>query len=174
MNQLSAEQPVAILFVCLGNICRSPAAEAIFRRLAEQRGLAERFSLDSAGVGDYHIGAPPDSRAIRAGRAKGYSLEALRARQVCQDDFKRFDYLVAMDESNLRTLLSLREQEGGADLESEIELLLHYSDCSSRSVPDPYWGDDSDFSQMVELLESACAALLEHLLAKPGFAAAPR
>src|SRR5215212_11448543 len=100
-----------VLFVCLGNICRSPTAEGVFRRYVEQAGLAQRIVIDSAGTGDYHIGHAPDERACETASRRGYDLSALRARQVRREDFARFDYVLAMDEENLRTLKRLAPPE---------------------------------------------------------------
>src|SRR5687767_2147026 len=97
-QRLSETRPVRVLFVCLGNICRSPTAEGVFRRLVEEAGLQERIAIDSAGTGDYHIGSPPDARACEAAARRGYDLSTLRARQVSPPDFADFDYILAMDE----------------------------------------------------------------------------
>ncbi len=161
MNPNGAKDRIAVLFVCLGNICRSPAAEAIFRKLATDRALESRIEIDSAGTGDYHIGEAPDQRAIRAGRERGYALEELRGRQVHADDFERFDFLLAMDESNLQDLRARCPEP----LRPKLGLMLDYSDSELASVPDPYWGTAGDFEQLIDLLEPACEGLLRHILA---------
>ncbi len=161
MKQSGAAERVAVLFVCLGNICRSPTAEAILRKRVAERELAQAIRVDSAGTGDYHIGEAPDSRAIRAGRMKGYALESLRARQVAPEDYGNFDYILAMDQSNLRFL-----QTNCPDhLRSRLRLMLDFSDSDLQSVPDPYWGGDEDFADLIELLEPACEGLLRRMLA---------
>ena len=164
MNQAEDGKRISVLLVCLGNICRSPAAEAVLRKKAADRGLQRMIELDSAGTGNYHIGEAPDPRAIRAGRARGYQLEDLRARQVAQRDFESFDYILAMDESNLRSL----QADCPAHLCQKISLLLQYSDSGLQSVPDPYWGTEKDFARLIELLEPACEGFLRHILATAG------
>ena len=134
------------------------------REKVAQRGLEWMIELDSSGTGNYHIGEAPDPRAIRAGRARGYQLEELRARQVAQRDFESFDYILAMDESNLRSL----QADCPADSAQKISLLLQYSDSGLTSVPDPYWGTEKDFARMIELLELACEGFLRHILATAG------
>ena len=107
---MNAERPLSVLFVCLGNICRSPTAEAVFAARVADAGLSGRIRIDSAGTGDWHLGRPPDPRTRRAARARGYDLETLRARQVTPADFRAFDYILAMDNANLRDLQRLRPQ----------------------------------------------------------------
>ena len=145
-----------ILFVCLGNICRSPTAEAVLRALAEAAG--QSLELDSAGTGDWHVGKPPYPPAIRAGALRGYDLTALRARQVTPEDFGRFDLILAMDESNLAALERLRP-EGD---ETPVRLLLDYAPPGGpREVPDPYF--TGDFEEALDLIEAAGRGLLEEL-----------
>ena len=161
MNQADeAIQPAALL-VCLGNIRRSPAAEAILRKMVTGRGLERSVELDSTGAGNYYIGEAPDSRAVRAGQTRGYSLEALRARQVTTRDFEKFDYVLAMDESHSRALPT----NCPAHFYSELDLMLDYSDSGLDSAPDPHWSTDKDFAEFIELLEPACEELPRHILA---------
>ena len=114
---MNAERPLSVLFVCLGNICRSPTAEAVFAARVADAGLSGRIRIDSAGTGDWHLGRPPDPRTRRAARARGYDLETLRARQVTPADFRAFDYILAMDNANLRDLQRLRPQWHGGHLD---------------------------------------------------------
>jgi protein-tyrosine phosphatase len=142
-----------LLFVCLGNICRSPTAEAVTRALAERRGLA--LDLDSAGTGDWHLGAPPDPRMQAAARAAGYDLSALRARQVGPDDFRRFDILYAMDRQNARDLDALRP----AGASAELRLFRTHDPEGGRDVPDPYL--EGGFDGVLRLVERTAAHLLD-------------
>ena len=152
--------PVRVLFVCLGNICRSPTAEAMLRRHVREAGLADRVEIDSAGTLDYHAGAPPDRRAIAHGERRGLALRELRARQVCAADFDRFDVIFAMDESNLAELRRLAPRGGRA----RIALLM---DCAPeagiREVPDPYAGGARDFERVLDLVDLACTRFVAGL-----------
>ena len=131
---------VSVLFVCLGNICRSPLAEAALRREAERLGI--EIEVDSAGTGDWHVGAPPDPRAVAAARRNGADISALRARQVGPQDFRRFDHIVALDAQNLRDLERLRPEGARA----ELSLLLdHVEGREGEAVADPYYGEDDHF-----------------------------
>lgn len=148
-----------ILFVCLGNICRSPTAEAIFTKKANQLGI--EIQIDSAGTGDYHIGEPPDARSIAAALDRGYEMAHLRARQVSIEDFYTFDHILAMDESNLRHLLDLKPLNS----EAKVELFLNYAErpTKDRSVPDPYWSGRDGFDLVLDLLEDASNGLLQSI-----------
>lgn len=146
-----------ILFVCMGNICRSPLAEGIFLHLARRRGIADRFEIGSAGTGGWHAGERADPRARAVAAARGIEL-ASRARQVSADDFDRFDHLVCMDEDNLEDL----ERRGAPA--SKLRLLLECDPRAPvRSVPDPYMGDEQSFQEVFAMIETACAHLLEEL-----------
>jgi protein-tyrosine phosphatase len=150
----------SVLFVCMGNICRSPTAEAVLRAQAERAGLRDRLLIESAGIGDWHVGQPPDDRAIAHARRRGYELDRLRARQVGRDDFARFDFILAMDLRNLRDLQSLLP----ADYTGHLGLLLDFAPMLGlREVPDPYFGSAAGFETVLELTERACAALLAHI-----------
>lgn len=150
-----------ILFVCMGNICRSPSAEGVFRHLLAQREIELDIELDSAGTHDYHVGAPPDSRAIAAARRRGIDLTALRARMVQPDDFERFDLILAMDEQNLRELRS----RAGPVYASRLRLMMDYApEAGRRAVPDPYYGGSQGFEEVLDLLEQASQGLLRQLL----------
>lgn len=149
--------PVRVLFVCLGNICRSPIAEAVFRARVRAAGLAAQVIVDSAGTGAWHVGKPPDSRAIRMGHARGFDLAGLRARQVAPADLATFDFVLAMDRSNRDALLSMAAPAH----RDRIALLLdHAPHTGLREVSDPYYGDDSDFAQVLDLVEAAADGLL--------------
>jgi protein-tyrosine phosphatase len=156
----AAEFRAAVLFVCMGNICRSPTAESVFREQVRRAGLQREIGIESAGIGDWHVGQAPDKRAIAHGRRRGYDLEALRARQVSREDFARFDWILAMDQRNLRDLNELRP----AEYEGHLGLLLEFApELGVREVPDPYFGGADGFETVLELTERACAALLEHI-----------
>lgn len=144
-----------ILFVCLGNICRSPAAEATFRQLCQQQGTEQRFTWDSAGTAAYHIGKAPDKRMCEAAQVRGMAMDDLRARQVKVSDFYEYDMIIAMDKSNLDNLLSIRPDDSSAD----VKLMLDYIDSGQAEVPDPYYGDEDGFYQVLDLLDTACRNL---------------
>lgn len=148
-----------ILFICMGNICRSPLAENMFRHLAEQRSASELFEIDSAGTIDYHAGASPDARMIATANKRGLKMTG-KARRVVPADFTRFDYLICMDEDNREDILAM-----GAPLE-KVRLLLECDPSATIcEVPDPYYGGEDGFETVYRLAESACAALLDELLA---------
>lgn len=148
-----------VLFVCLGNICRSPSAEAVMRGLVEERGLADTIEIDSAGTGDWHIGKRSDPRAIHAAGLRGIELTS-RARQVTTDDFEAFDLIVAMDRSNRDDLIAL------AGDDSKIRLLREYGEDADPDVPDPYFGGDDGFEEVLDILERNCGLLLDELEAR--------
>jgi protein-tyrosine phosphatase len=157
----NAGHDVAVLFVCMGNICRSPTAETVFREHVKRAGLERRIRVESAGIGDWHVGQPPDERAIAHGRRRGYDLEALRARQVLPEDFARFEWILAMDRRNLRDLGLLRP----ADFQGHLGLLLDFApELGLREVPDPYFGGADGFEKVLELTERASAALLARIV----------
>jgi low molecular weight protein-tyrosine phosphatase len=151
--------PVSVLFVCTGNICRSPTAEGVFRHCVEKAGLATRITSDSAGTHDYHVGEPPDPRTQAAARRRGYELGELRARRVRREDFEKFDYVLAMDEANLRQLERLCPREHA----HKLKLFLEFGDRSPREVPDPYYGAAEGFERVLDLVETAAQGLLRHL-----------
>ncbi|MGE5089084.1 MAG: low molecular weight protein-tyrosine-phosphatase [Candidatus Levyibacteriota bacterium] len=152
----------SVLFVCMGNICRSPTAEVVFREHAARAGLPGRLLIESAGTGDWHVGEPPDHRAIVHARRRGYDLAALRARQVQRTDFTRFAWILAMDMRNLRDLVAMRP----SGYAGHLGLLLDFvPDAGTREVPDPYYGGPEGFEQVLDLMERASVALLAHIRA---------
>jgi protein-tyrosine phosphatase len=144
----------------MGNICRSPTAEGVFRAVAERQGWARRLRIDSAGTHDYHLGARPDPRAIASALRRGYDIRRSRARLVAPKDFTRFDWIVAMDSANLRKLNELRP----ATYEGQVGLLLEFApELGESEVPDPYYGGPERFERMLDLIEPASEALLSRI-----------
>ncbi len=155
-----SRERVRVLFVCMGNICRSPMAEGVFKHYVAQAGLQDLIASDSAGTHDYHIGEPPDPRALRASERRGYDLSALRGRQVSRGDFGEFDYLLAMDETNLRALERLCPSQHA----HKLKLFMEFSPGPAlREVPDPYYGGEQGFERVLDLVEQAAQGLLDHL-----------
>ncbi|NRP58901.1 MULTISPECIES: low molecular weight protein-tyrosine-phosphatase [unclassified Marinobacterium] len=152
---------IRVLFVCLGNICRSPSADAIFRKkLDDHPWLANRVEVDSAGTAAWHVGNPPDPRSVRVGAERGYDLTPLRARQATAADFERFDYILAMDETNLDNLQAIAPNH----YSGHLSLFLDFSGKSGAEVPDPYYGEgDSGFHEVVDLIEAASDGLIKQL-----------
>ena len=156
---------VNVLFVCMGNICRSPMAEGIFRREITRAGLQDKVQFDSAGTHSYHVGAPPDTRAQGAIKKRGVDISDLRGRQVADADFDRFDYILAMDGDNLRLL----QHQAPADKHSKARLLLSYSQqYRNQEVPDPYYGGAQGFEENLDMIEDAVAGLIEEIRQKLG------
>lgn len=156
---------VSVLFVCLGNICRSPTAEAVFADRLKKAGLEDRVRIDSAGTGDWHVGKSPDARARAAAEGRGYAMDHLRARQVEADDFHRFDYVLAMDPQNLADLEAM--QPAGSKAHTAAFLDFHPQEGLDE-VPDPYYGGDQGFDYVLDLVETAAEGLLEHLQREHG------
>ena len=153
---------LAVLFVCMGNICRSPTAEGVFRRMVEEAGLSDRVRVDSAGTHDYHVGAPPDRRAQAAAERRGYDLSSLRARKVDVGDCRSFDYVLVMDRGNLNRARSIC---GG--FAENVRLLMDFAPGRrEREVPDPYVGGPEGFEYVLDLIEEACRGLLEDVKAR--------
>ncbi|MDR0276346.1 MAG: low molecular weight phosphotyrosine protein phosphatase [Paucimonas sp.] len=148
-----------VLFVCLGNICRSPTAEGVLRHQLTEAGLAEVIHVASAGTGDWHVGNPPDSRTRQAAQRRGYDLSAQRAQQVSVADFTRYDLILAMDESNLAHLQAMRPGHASA----ELDLFLRRYEGAMEEVPDPYYGGEQGFEQVLDLIEAACRGLIIEL-----------
>jgi protein-tyrosine phosphatase len=154
---------IKVLFVCMGNICRSPTAEGVFRHQVSVAGQADKIIVDSAGTHAYHIGSSPDRRAQQAALQRGYDLGSLRGRQVGAGDFNEFDYILAMDKenlANLRQICPLQEQH-------KLKLFMEFSrGFSQREIPDPYYGGNQGFENVLSLVEDAASGLLEEILAR--------
>lgn len=151
---------VAICFVCLGNICRSPTAEGVMRHQVAAAGLDGAIEIDSAGTGDWHVGEAPDARAQQAARARGYDLSALRARQIGDADFERFDLVLAMDGANLAAL----RKRCPPQYRGKVRLLMEFvGDGSAGDIADPYFGGARGFEQVLDQCEAACRGLLDSL-----------
>lgn len=151
---------VAICFVCLGNICRSPTAEGVMRHQVAAAGLDGAIEIDSAGTGDWHVGEAPDARAQQAARARGYDLSALRARQIGDADFERFDLVLAMDGANLAAL----RKRCPPQYRGKVRLLMEFAgDGSAGDIADPYFGGACGFEQVLDQCEAACRGLLDSL-----------
>jgi protein-tyrosine phosphatase len=149
-----------VLFVCTGNICRSPTAEAIFRKLAADAGMAETVAADSAGTHGYHVGEPPDSRAQEAAAKRGYDLSGLRARRFEKADFQRFDLILAMDQDHYSILSKLALPPAG----HKLKLMMSYArQFAEQEVPDPYYGGPQGFERVLDMLEDAARGLLDSL-----------
>lgn len=159
-DKTSVNPELSVLFVCMGNICRSPTIEAVFRAALEQQRLDDRIHVDSAGTGSWHVGSPPDPRAIQAASKRGYDLTALRARQVVVADFSRYGWILAMDETNLRALEAMRP----VDFAGHLGLLLDFApELGVREVPDPYYGGREGFDYVLDLAEASARGLIRHL-----------
>jgi len=157
--------PIRVLFVCLGNICRSPTAHGVFQAMVDAQGLGEQILVDSAGTAAWHEGKAPDPRSCDFAARRGYDLAPLRARQALREDFERFDYILAMDSENLSNLKQLQPDSGGA----QLSLLLQFSAAAERAdVPDPYYGNGQGFDLVLDLIEDACTHLLSHIKKEHG------
>lgn len=154
---------VSVLFVCMGNICRSPTAAGVFRKLVADAGLQEQVYIDSAGTHAYHTGEPPDQRASAAAERRGFDLSGQSARRVTAEDFERFDYVLAMDRDNREILLAAALD----DHHERIRLFLEFgSDPSRLEVPDPYYGGAVGFERVLDLVEDAARGLLREVSAR--------
>lgn len=150
----------SVLFVCMGNICRSPTAHGVFARRVSEQGLATRVRVESAGTHDYHVGRPPDERAQEHAARRGYDLSGLRARQIHGRDFERHDLILVMDGDNLARVQALCPPQQLHKLRRLTEFCLEQS---AQVVPDPYYGGAAGFEQVLDLVEDACAGLLRHV-----------
>jgi protein-tyrosine phosphatase len=159
-------QEISVLFVCLGNICRSPLAEGVFRHVLDESGISDRFFVDSAGTGGWHVGESPDHRAVRTAATRGITLSG-HSRQIQPEDFRRFDYIVAMDQSNLSHLERYREGVGG---DAALYLLREFDPEGGpgEEVPDPYYGGPNGFEAVYEMVDRSCRGLLDHILDEGG------
>jgi protein-tyrosine phosphatase len=149
----------SVLFVCMGNICRSPTAEGVFRHVVTEAGLADRFEIDSAGTHAYHVGEPADRRSRAAAERRGISLDGIAARRVELEDYEKFDYVLAMDSDNLRHM----QDQADADYQERIRLFLEFAPSAEDEVPDPYYGGAAGFERVLDLVTEASRTLLETL-----------
>ena len=151
---------VKVLFVCMGNICRSPTAQGVFSQEVQARGLQEQISVDSAGTHAYHVGEPPDERARHAAAGRRIDLNPLRARQVEATDFARFDYILAMDRENLDLLMALCP----GSVNGKVQLFMEFApELAEKEVPDPYWGGARGFERVLDMTKAASRGLLDHI-----------
>jgi protein-tyrosine phosphatase len=144
----------------MGNICRSPTAEAVFRHYVESAGLSDQIVIDSAGTHDYHIGDRPDMRTQKAAQQRGYDMRGLRGRQVSSDDFMKFDYMLAMDSANLANLERMRPPQSEVNPQLFLQYARHHVE---REVPDPYYGGSDGFERVLDMVEDAAQGLLQEL-----------
>lgn len=159
-----SEKPIkSILFVCLGNICRSPLAEGIFRAVLAERGLVSEFLVDSAGTGGWHAGSAPDPRSIAVAARHGIDITGQQARKVLSVDFERFDLILGMDRSNVDDLRALAPDASAG----RVELFLGYATGRTKDVPDPYYGGEDGFSSVYRMIRDASEALADRLAARP-------
>ncbi len=157
---MSQDNKVKVLFVCMGNICRSPTAEGVFRKYVQDQGLDSVIEIDSAGTHAYHVGEPPDRRAQSAASNRDIDLSKLRGRQFRAEDFDEFDYVLAMDQSNFYAMQTLQSEDTATNFSLFLEFAQSYSETE---VPDPYYGGDSGFEYVLNLIEDASKGLLEHI-----------
>ncbi len=155
---------IKVLFVCMGNICRSPTAEAVLRHKAERMGMADHMLIDSAGTHAYHIDEAPDQRAQKAAKQRGYDLSCLRGRQVCAKDFREFDYILAMDSENLALLRDRCPRESA----HKLRLYMSYAPRHRiDAVPDPYYGGSQGFERVLDMVEDAAIGFLDEMKTAP-------
>ena len=160
MNSTHSTPSFSILFLCMGNICRSPTAHGVFRDLVHSRGLHQQIRIDSAGTHNYHPGSPPDLRSQKHAIKRGYDLSDLKARQIRELDYEQHDLLLAMDWDNL----SLAQQDCPPEHQRKLRRLTEFCKNSQAAVvPDPYYGGDAGFEHVLDLIEDACEGLLEHV-----------
>lgn len=155
-------ESVSVLFVCLGNICRSPSAEGVFRKVVEDAGLAGKVRIDSCGTGHWHVGKAPDKRAQAAAAKRGIDISGLKARQIEESDLTEFDYVVVMDRQNLAEVQGIWSDTGG----TRPELFLSYGKSAHKEVPDPYYGGEQGFETVLDLIQEASEGLLARLREK--------
>ena len=158
-NKPTSTPEVQVLMVCLGNICRSPTAHGVLEKIIENKQMSPLIQVDSAGTGDWHLGESPDNRSQQAAARRGYDLSPYRARQVEAGDFTRFDYILAMDRTNLKDLRA----SCPASHQPKLQLLLDYGDSGHESVPDPYYSGAQGFELVLDLVEEACERLFHHI-----------
>lgn len=151
--------PISVVFICLGNICRSPTAEAVMRKMVQDLKIEHQFDIDSAGTAGYHTGAKPDERSVEVASALGYDFTGITCRQVREDDFLHADYLLAMDESNLANLRKMCPD----GYEHKIRLLVEFAQGDYPEVPDPYYGGRRGFELVLDIIEQGCAGFITHV-----------
>lgn len=162
---MNDKREVSVIFICMGNICRSPTAEAVFRKYIEDADLKDAVLIDSAGTHAYHIGNPPDQRSTAVAAQRGYRMDALRARQVSAADIEQFDYVLAMDQENL----SILRQMAPSHLRDKPQLFMSFAPQYGLSeVPDPYYGGAKGFDQVLDMVEEACGGLLQTIRRQSG------
>lgn len=156
------DKSTSVLFICMGNICRSPTAEGVFRYVVKQADMADQIKIDSAGTHAYHIGESPDRRSQSTAKENGVDLSSQRARLVVLEDFDRFDYIIAMDRSNYEDLKRLTETK---EQQQKLSLFMQYAkDWDNDEVPDPYYGGGNGFNQVFDMVMSASEGLLDHIV----------
>jgi low molecular weight protein-tyrosine phosphatase len=164
LERLMPGKQIGVLFVCTGNICRSPTAEGVFRKFVADAGMEKAIVADSAGTHGYHIGEPPDPRARDSAAARGYDLSGLRARRIERADFQRFDLIVALDRGHLAILSRMADPSAA----HKLKLMMSYArEFKEKDVPDPYYGGPQDFERVLDMLEDAARGLLD-ALGEPG------
>tara|TARA_B100001057_G_C22830918_1_gene943366 strand:+ start:352 stop:831 length:480 start_codon:yes stop_codon:yes gene_type:complete len=157
---MKKNKKISILFVCMGNICRSPTAEGVFRSIVDQSDLDKEFEVDSAGTHAYHIGEPPDDRTISAAKNRGVYINNLKARLIDDSDFEKFDYIIAMDKTNLLFL----KEKSSVKYHTKMHLFLNFSKGEGElEVPDPYYGNADGFEHVLDLVEEASEGLLKEI-----------
>ena len=152
----------SVLFVCLGNICRSPAAEAIFQNLINDKGIANQFIVDSAGTGSWHVGKKADSRMRFAAKHRNINITS-KARQIREDDFRKFNYILVMDNSNFNNIIDFKNRVKGSDFAKILKIQDFSSMFNEKEVPDPYFGGDSGFDHVLDILEDSVSCFLENI-----------
>ncbi|MCP4471920.1 MAG: low molecular weight phosphotyrosine protein phosphatase [Gammaproteobacteria bacterium] len=156
---------IKVLFVCMGNICRSPTAHGVFQAIVDEEGLGDAILVDSAGTHSYHVGSPPDMRSQATARERGLDLSGLRARRFVSADFVEFDYLLGMDAGNIADMHAIRPD----DAHARLQFMLEYSDrYQQKEVPDPYYSDEG-FDLVFDMVDDASRGLLRHIRAQHGF-----
>lgn len=164
-RQNQDKEKISLLFICLGNICRSPAAHAIMQRDVDDAGLTDRFSIDSAGIGPWHVGSIPDRRMRQHGARRGLDVSHIARQFDAGRDFRSFDYIVVMDDDNYRTITKMASTD--ADRRKVIKMSDYLKDHpGAQSVPDPYYGDGADFELALDLIEDGCSHLLQAIKGK--------
>ncbi len=159
---MAGSKKIGVLFVCLGNICRSPLAEVVFRHLVIAEGLEKHFLIDSVGTSSWHVGEPPDERGREAGLIAGFDIGGQRARKITNKDFEKFHYILAMDQTNIRNL----RQRVPEEHQNKIDFLLNHSASGIQEVPDPYYGGVDGFQNCLALITEGAEGLLETLMVK--------